>query len=324
MKPKFLIQLVLVAVLLLAGGCAKEPKRKVVVGYLPIIAHLPAEMAREGGYFGPIEVEYRVFGSSNDLLEALGNGQIDITMTVAVAPVVGRYQQTGGQAMVKIFSYSQTTADNPFDGLFVARESKITTLADLSGKRIGVFPGTTAKNILSHFLKQHAGIDPQTIKWVFLPPNLQISRLRDGDIDALFTYETVRTTAELNGFRSLHGSVIATVFPDAPYGCSAVNTKFAEEFPELAAKVIAAFDRGIVDVRDHPEAARQVLIRKFELGTEVAAKCYLEKRVTSDRINAPENAGKFEGFLTVLKASGELSASLDAAAATQAVLWRKR
>lgn len=324
MKSKSVfIFLCAVVLLALAGGCAKKPERKVIVGYLPIIAHLPAEVARESGYFGEVDVEFRVFGSSNDLLEALCNGQIDVTMTVAVAPVVSRLERAKGDSPVKIFSYSQTTMDAPFDGLFVAKDSKIASVADLAGKRIGVFPGTTAKNILSYFLQRSAGIDPQSIQWVFLPPNLQVSRLREGDIDALFTYETTRTVAALDGMKPLHGSVIATVFPNAPYGCSAVNARFAAEHADVAEKVIAAFDRAITEVQTYPDPAREVLKRKFELTPEVAMRCNIEKRITSEHINSPDNVAKFEGFLEVLKASRELSEGLDVTATRKALLWKK-
>lgn len=319
LRPILLICLAGIAVLV---GCNREPHRKVTIGYLPIIANLPTEIARERGYFTGIDVEYRIYGSSNDLMEALHNGQVDATMTVAVAPVVGFHLKNPSADTVKIFSYSRTTADKPFDGLFVRDDGKINTFADLLGKRVGVFPGTTAKNILSVFLRKN-GVDPSSVQWVLLPPNLQITRLRDGDIDALFTYETVRTVAELQGFKSLHRSVIASVFPDAPYGCSAINAKFANEFPKLTEKVVAALDKAILDVLNRPNDARDVLARKFELGRDIAAKCFLEERVVSTRIHEAQNIERFKGFLGILKEAGELDRDIDVNAVTEKLLWKK-
>ena len=84
----------LVSVLALStAGCKPAAKKshKIVVGYLPIIAHLPAAIAQEKGLFDDqLEVEFRVYSNSNTLLSDLAKGKINAATTVAVAPVVGR------------------------------------------------------------------------------------------------------------------------------------------------------------------------------------------------------------------------------------------
>ncbi|MFW9969644.1 MAG: ABC transporter substrate-binding protein [Candidatus Odinarchaeota archaeon] len=292
-----------------------EKKNEITIGYLPIIAHLPAMVAEHEKYFDDVVVNFKVYGSSNDLLNDLINNEINCATTVAFSPLANYYStldSTGNTEFpVKIFSYSKTSLKNPFDGVFVNESSGIDSLNDLEYKRIGLFPGTTAKNILSYLLENQYNIEPSTIKWVYLPPSTQIESLRSGDIDALFTYETVRTIAENNNFKKIHGSVIASVLNDAPYGCSAINTNFYKENKEVSKKVINALNKSIAYINDNPESSRIILQESLSLSDEIASSCNLEYRLTSSEINKPENKNKVEEFLSILVKSGELKNDFD-------------
>lgn len=315
---------------LVSHGCDKESstaqRRKVVVGYLPIIAHLPAAIAREHGKFSQLEIEFRVFGTSDDLMGALAKGDIDIATTVALAPLaryVSRPEAGDQPPNVLLFSYSRTTSTTPFDGVYVKRNGTVNHIADLANKKVGVFPGTTAKHILGFLLRRDYNVDPSSIEWVFLPPDVQLARLEEGDIDALYTYETIRTKAEVRGMRQIHGSVVASVLEGAPYGCSAINRKFATEYPDLATVFIKGFDEGIAAVRSADFEARRVLSAKLGVSAEVAERCNLEPRLTSSEITLPEHKALLIRFLNVLKAADELEEHVDCEKLGTSLLWSK-
>jgi ABC-type nitrate/sulfonate/bicarbonate transport system substrate-binding protein len=272
-----------------------------------MIAHLPAIVARNNRAFEGVAIEFRVYGSSNDLLSALARNEVNVATTVALAPIVEREAApltTGGGPSVLIFSLSDTRKDDPFDGVFVRQDSPIQSLAELAGKRVGGFPGTTAKSTLSYLLQRDFGATHVPV-WIPLPPNLQIEALASGDIDALYTYEPVRTRAELVGMRTLHGSVVAALLEGAPYGCSAVNRGFAQKYPSVTAAVVDGFDQGIRSIRASQAEAREALKRDLGLPEDVATRAHIERRLTSDELSLPQNVARFNKYLDILRAMGE-------------------
>ena len=72
---------------------------------------------------------------------------------------------------VRVVLHSKMTDDQPFDGLLVKKDSPVQSLADLKGRKVGVFPGTTALNLMKAFLKKK-GIEPEGVEFV----QLQIGR----------------------------------------------------------------------------------------------------------------------------------------------------
>lgn len=318
--PHGLRQLVVVVSLAFLSACSSnksESQLPVKIGYLPIIAHLPAAVASERGFLGNLNVQFRVYGTSDDLLAALAKGDIDVATTVAVAPLARYYTKRlreHSPATVKMISYSRTYSSRPFDGVFVKEGSAIHGLGDLTGSRIGVFPGTTARNVLSYLLVRDYKVDTSTLNWVYLPPSAQIEALSSGDIDVLYAYETSRTLAALNGFPSIHGSVISAVLEGAPYGCSAVNTAFYENRRATADAVIEGLDRGILATRDPSEDAhiRAVIERELGVPPDVSKRCNVETRLTSKEILEDSNVVVLQEFLGVLVRAGELHDAVDA------------
>lgn len=332
MKIKFIVLSVILFVTVMIGFTVLYPRNthdtkqstKVVIGYLPIIAHLPMVIAKHDGRLDGVNVEYKVFGNSNDLLQDLKKGAVDFATTVAFAPVVGAISKSADgtvDSSVRITSLSSTTRENPFDGIFVSPSGKIKTLSDLGGRKIGVFPGTTAKNILTYFLTKN-GVDISKITWVYLPPKTQIIKLRDNEIDALYTYETNRTLAEMNGFFALHGSVIASILEGAPYGASAINAAFLENNPELAKKVIAAYDIGADMVFSDSSKARSLLRDELNIPDSIAQACNLERRYSAGGFKEPKNHSRIVNFIEILQQAGELNPNITSEEYAEAVLLR--
>lgn len=304
MKNKLaLLSLLLLAgsICMIFGGCKRDSKSEITVGYLPIVAHLPAEIAFQNNYFGERKITFKVYPSSNDLLNDLASGKIDVATTLAIAPLL-QYasieKESGRDIDIKVFSYSQSSSEKPFDGIFVRKDSQLLSPQQLKNKRIGVFPGTTAENLLAYYLLEKYHISRSEVSFIKLPPAAQIDALRNGEIDALFTYETTRTVALLHGYSDISGSVIAAISPNAPYGCSAINNTFMRDNPSLAEAFILGFDKGIDLIRDNPTLARKTLVTNLGIESDVAEKCNLEYRLKSTELE--KNKIIFDNFIKLL------------------------
>src|SRR3972149_6635849 len=112
-------------------------------------------------------------------------------------PVIFSIEQNSpGQFKIYIIN-AITDAAFP-DYILVKKVSKINSLLDLKGKKIGTYPGSTiltyTKVILKHFF------DPdEDISIIQLKPELQLQALEAGQVDAIFTLEPIASLGIVRG-----------------------------------------------------------------------------------------------------------------------------
>src|SRR3989338_563005 len=109
MKKNKLLGLILVAILVIIGTIfvfyQKPSETKVVkIGYLPIMASLPLYVAQENEYFSGqgIQIETIQMQSSNQLVDALVRGDIDVVVESSAASAL--IAETIDSGKIKIFS----------------------------------------------------------------------------------------------------------------------------------------------------------------------------------------------------------------------------
>jgi ABC-type nitrate/sulfonate/bicarbonate transport system substrate-binding protein len=257
-------------------ACSKKQpdgKTPVRIGYLNIVASLPLFVAEEKGFFKEAGIQYEttVVATSNQLVDAIVAGNLDCYIESSAVPVLAVELQSPGK--LKVFSVSEITSQAPFDALLVKEDSSIRTLSDLSGKRIGVFPGSTATNLLKKYLKDQ-GVDVSSIAFVPLPPANQLTALIEGSVDALHAYEpTTAIAMAKGGVRQLFGSAYAAMLSPNPQGVAAVSAEFIKKHPDTAAKVVSAFERAMVFMKERDAETRQILAKKMGLSEDVVKHC---------------------------------------------------
>ncbi len=240
------------------------------VGNIPILSSkLPLEITRQKNFFqeAGVSVQITEFATSNLLYDALVRGDIDITPEVSLLPLLSSESIDPGK--VKIFSVMDFTSEHPYDSIITKNDSAIGTLADLAGKKIGVFQGTTATNTLkAFFTDQH--IDASSVQFVQLAPAEQLAALASGSIDALYTYEPAVTIAlDQGGYKKIYGSVFAAQLNHSPLGAGLINARFAAEHPAEAGKVVAAFNRSYDFLRTNEQESRSIAATLFQLNSQV-------------------------------------------------------
>ena len=134
------------------------------------------------------------FVAGAPMIEAGRNGSIDMASLGSVPFLVGLSQ---GVDWVMIGINSEGAYS---EGLVAGKDSGIRTPADLRGKRIGFFRGSTAHYGLMMTLRQH-GIRPDQVTLFHLSPGEQMAALVKTDIDATMVWEPwmQRMIHEANG-----------------------------------------------------------------------------------------------------------------------------
>lgn len=240
------------------------------MGYLNITASLPLFIAEEKGYFieEGVQVETHQIASSNQLVDGVVAGNLDAFIEASAVPVLAVELQSPGR--LRVFSVSSITRQAPFDALLVKEDSPLRGLQDLAGKKIGVFPGSTATNLLRKFLAD-SGIDVSNITFVPMPPQNHLTALLEGSVDAVHAYEpTIAIALSRGGVRQLYGSAYAEMLDRNPQGVAVISARFVQEHPETARKVIRALERAMAFMREHETEARQILAKRMNLNPAVA------------------------------------------------------
>jgi ABC-type nitrate/sulfonate/bicarbonate transport system substrate-binding protein len=294
-----------------SAGLRLAPVR---VAYLPFVATLPYFVAEEKGYFREegVEVRAEVAATSNQLVNALAAGQVDLVPALSAAPILALEAAAPGR--VRLVSASIVDAAHPFDALLVTDRSAITTVRKLRGARIGVFPGTTASRLLTRWLAQQQ-VDTSTVTLVPLPPAQQLGALRAGRIDVLHSYEPTTTIARLaGGVRVLIPSVYAQLLSPNPQGVAALSAAFVLRDSARAAAVVRAMDRAFLWVAAHPDSARAMLRVRLALDSAVAAQVALPYMVPSAEVDTVALAA----YVALLTSVGELPRHLSVGT----MVWR--
>lgn len=307
------LRFLLLVALMLGGGCRREPaaasQGTVRLSIIPATTGLAAFAAVHNGTFlrHHVTTQETSIPSSNDLINALVAGRTDVAVAVSIIPLLHLELNQPGQ--FRLIGHTRMRDVGPFDSVIVRNESPIRSLADLAGHRIGVFPGTSATNLLRAHLTRNS-VPTQGVEFIRLPPAAQLASLDSGAIDALFGYEPTVTTALLAGsHRRVTGSVYATLVNPCPAGANAISRRFEREHRLVAQQTLAALDEGTQWVRSHEPEARQELMRALSLPSNVASAVPLVEWTTQDEIDV----ANVQRFIDLLVEVGELPRRVDAA-----------
>jgi NitT/TauT family transport system substrate-binding protein len=243
------------------------------VGYKPNSGYQHFFVAQDKGFFKnhQLEVEGVSFESTNQMVQAMVNGDIDATAASSIE-VLALVQQNSPD-LFKIYLTLVFDKDNAFHSLLVPANSKIQKLSDLKGKRIGTNPGSTSQSwleiVLGHFFD--AKKDVQIIQ---LEPRIQLQALSSGQVDALYTVDPLVTTSQTKGLARvlMKGPENEYMFTPMATGGGAVSQKFIQRNPDAAKKLISAFNDAVDFMRANETETRQIIGKDAKLESDVAAK----------------------------------------------------
>src|SRR6185312_7721880 len=114
------------------------------------------------------------------LVQAAASGDIDLGAVGDVPPITGAAKEYG----FKIVAVQRSlTPTQPAENILVPKNSPITTLAQLKGKKIAVPQGSSAHGLVLNALKS-AGLTPQDVQLDFLSPAAGATAFATGKVDA--------------------------------------------------------------------------------------------------------------------------------------------
>jgi taurine transport system substrate-binding protein len=177
---------------LLAGTAALALSAGAALAENVIIGHFgsptPMQVARAEGKFDAATgwtIEWRQFGSGTEVIAAMASGDVQVAELGSSPLAIGASQ--GVDLQLFMIAQGLGTAES----LIAKKDSGITKLEDVKGKRIAVPVGSTAHYSLMGALA-HVGIPESEVTIVNLPADQIAAAWDSGQVDAAFIWEPVQ------------------------------------------------------------------------------------------------------------------------------------
>lgn len=252
---------------------AVQPKFKEIIkiAYKESVPSFPIFVGISQGYFQEqnLEVEPVIFESTNQMIEAVVRGDVDVSAVGSVEPALAAEATSPGS--FKFYGQVQWSKENFLDFVLVKEDSPISAVQELEGKKIGVAPGGASVVYTKLFLQNF--FDPEQVDIEQLDTKILIQALASGALDAIIGNEPLRTTAiQKGGARVL----LERPYTDyVPYfakisGVGLISAKLVKERPDIARRFAAAMNRSFAYGNAHPEEVRKTLPSCCGVTNEIA------------------------------------------------------
>ncbi len=228
---------------------------------------LEQDLASDG-----ISVEWTQSLGSNKALELLNSKSVDFGSTAGAAALIGK---ANGNPIKAIYVYSRPE----WTALVVRKDSSITKVADLKGKKVAVTRGTDPHIFLLRALHE-SGLTEKDIEMVVLQhPDGRIA-LEKGDVDAWAGLDPMMAQTELqSGSRLFYRNVNFN-----SYGVLNVREEFARQYPAYVERVLTAYEKARLWALRNPEEFRKLFATDAKLDDSVVTKVLERTDLTNSTI----------------------------------------
>jgi sulfonate transport system substrate-binding protein len=232
---------------------------------------LEKELAKDG-----ISVRWVQSLGSNKALEFLNAGSIDFGSTAGAAALIAKIN---GNPIKSIYVYSRPE----WTALVTRKDTGITKVEDLKGKRVAVTRGTDPHIFLVRAL-QDAKLTEKDVKLVLLQHPDGRTALERGDVDAWAGLDPLMAAAEVESGAQLF-------FRNAganTWGVLNVSEAFAKDNPELVGRVLKAYEEARKYALANPAELKKTLVTYTKLAEPVIERQLERTELTHSSIGQPQ------------------------------------
>jgi sulfonate transport system substrate-binding protein len=247
---------------------------------------LEKEFAKDG-----ISIRWVQTLGSNKALEFLNAGSIDFGSTAGSAALLARIN---GNPIKSVYVFSQPE----WTALVVRKDSAVTKITDLKGKRVAVTRGTDPHIFLVRALLSVGMTEKDIVPVLLQHPDGKTALIR-GDVDAWAGLDPMMAQAEIeNGARLFYRNKAANT-----WGILNTREAFLKDHPDLVRRVLAVYDEARKYSLAHYDELKHSFIAVTHLPDAVVDKQLKERTdLTSSRIGAPQRDSILAAGLALQKA----------------------
>ncbi|UVF20527.1 aliphatic sulfonate ABC transporter substrate-binding protein [Microvirga terrae] len=232
---------------------------------------LEKELEKDG-----ISVRWVQSLGSNKALEFLNAGSIDFGSTAGAAALIGKIN---GNPIKSIYVYSRPE----WTALVTRKDTNITKVEDLKGKRVAVTRGTDPHIFLVRAL-QEAKLTEKDVKLVLLQHPDGRTALERGDVDAWAGLDPLMAAAEVeSGAQLFYRNAGANT-----WGVLNVSESFAKDNPALVQRVLKAYEEARKYALANKDELKKTLVAYTKLSDTVIERQLERTELTHSNIGQPQ------------------------------------
>jgi sulfonate transport system substrate-binding protein len=253
-----------------------------------------------------IKVEWVWSAGSNKANEWLRSEAVDFGSTAGSAALLAR---ANGSPIRTVYLYSKPE----WTAIVVRKDSDITTLEQLKGKKIAATKGTDPYFFLLQALHT-VGLTQKDVEIVNLQHADGKTALERGDVDAWAGLDPYMAQTELEqGSRLIYRNIDFN-----SWGFLNAREEFLEKYPTYVVRVLAQYERARQWILEHPEEAAQILAEEAKLSIDVARRELFERTVLDiNPIPGDEQKAVLTRIIPIFEAENQLSPGADATKALE-------
>ena len=255
-----------------------------------------------------IKIVWVQSAGSNKALEFLNAGSIDFGSSAGAAALVAKIN---GNPIKSIYVYSRPE----WTALVTGKDSGISKIEDLKGKRVAVTRGTDPHIFLVRAL-QSVGLTEKDIQPVLLQHADGKTALIRGDVQAWAGLDPMMAQAEVED-----GAKLFFRKPEAnTWGVLNVREQFLKDHPQIVQRVLAVYEEARkYSLANYPDLKRS-FIAVTKLPESVVDKQLKERtELTHSRIGAPQRESILAAGIA-LQQAGVVDAKVDMKATVDALI----
>ena len=260
---------------------------------------LEEDLAADG-----VEVEWTLSAGSNKANEFLRSEAIDFGSTAGSAALLAK---ANGSPIQTVYIYSKPE----WAALVVPKDSEITEVAQLKGKKVAATKGTDPYFFLLRSLDA-VGLSGSDVEVVNLQHADGRVALERGQVDAWAGLDPHMAGSELEqGSKLIYRNIDFNT-----YGFLNARTDFIEQYPEYTARLLTQYERARQWILDNPDEAAQILAEEAKISPEVAKKELVERTVlTTSPVPGEEHATVLRAVIPIFEAENQVKPGTDVEAA---------
>lgn len=240
---------------------------KLTIGFPILRIALPVIVAQKEGYFKQegLTVTLKSYVTAQPMMDALVSGKIEMGGFCALPITFGAMARSKTDLLFLGGMYENDT--HPISVMVIKKDNtKIKTIKDLKGKKIGILPTRAYEVWLQDVLKEN-GVDPKDVIIKQVNPKLQGDVLGKGGVDALFTNDPASTMVIQKGIGKLltEKALVpkATGMTEFYFGSFNIRKEYADKHPQIVEKVARALDKANAYILNNQDNAKLMLKDKF-------------------------------------------------------------
>jgi NitT/TauT family transport system substrate-binding protein len=263
---------------------------------LPLWVALDKGMLKKHG----LSATFTSIANVATLPPALGKS-FDIIFTTPTLAIASTSQ---GIPVTEIAGSSIDNKANPSSYLMVMKDSNITSVKDLKGKKIGVLNETGTLHIATRYWLQKESVSPDSVSVLQVDGAAQADQLKAGRVDAVETVKPFSAQIEAVGGKSIGTPYFALADAISPIYWGAQRS-WAEKNPKVVKSFQEALTEAIEYIKTNDKESRAVLQKYSHFPAKVVASFELP---TYDAKVRPEDVDK---WLTAMRESTGFKGQVD-------------